>query len=118
MTDTYQGLDYQRSPIPAYPAFTDHEFSVQLAGISYQFRMQWNSVGGYWAMSIYDADGTPRIEGRKLVQGWQPVDKIPVARPADGVLIVDGNDDLDVPYLQQDLGDGIPLVFLTLVREE
>ena len=118
MTDTYPGLVYQRSPIPAYPAFADHEFTVQLAGVSYLFRMQWNSYGGYWAMSIYDADGTPRIEGRKLVQGWQPVDKIPGARPADGVLRVDGNEDADVPYEQADLGNAIPLIFVTLVREE
>jgi hypothetical protein len=118
MTDTYAGLQYQRSPIPAYPAFADHEFSVQLVGVSYQFRMQWNAVGGFWSMSIYDADGTPRIEGRKLVQGWQPVDKIPGARPGDGVLVVDGNAETDVPYEQADLGVAVPLVFVTLVREE
>ena len=117
MTTTYPGLQYQRSPIPAYPAFSDHEFSVQLAGIAYQFRMQWNAVGGFWAMSIYDADGTPRIEGRKLVQGWQPVDKIPGARPSDGVLVVEGKTDVDVPYAQADLGVAVLPVFVTLVRE-
>ena len=118
MTTEFPGLQYQLSPIPAYPAFTDHEFSVQLAGVAYQFRIQWNSVGGYWAMSIFDADGTPRIEGRKMVQGWRPVDKIPQARPTDGVLTVEGNDAVDVPYSQSDLGEAVLLTFLTLVPEE
>ena len=117
MSTQFPGLEYVVSPMPAYPDYADHEFSVQLAGNTYLFRMQWNDFGGYWAMSIYDPDGTPRVEGRKLVPGWQPVDKLPQANPEDGMLTVLGTDGLAVPYEQADLGNKLQLTFITLARE-
>lgn len=115
MTTLFPGYANVVSPLPALPVFPDHEFAVDLAGTLYVVGLRYNRKGGYWALSLYDADRTPRILGRKIVANWPSVDDIPQARPAFGSLLPEA--DVDVPFPQDALGDTLRLLFVTLAPE-
>lgn len=115
MSDQYPGLKWEKSPLPCLPDFYDYEATVVLQEATYTVRLNYNRRGQYWAMSLYDANGTTLVAGRKLVANWPAVDKLPQARPAYGQIIPFA--EVDVPVEQADLGSAFVPCFLTLVRE-
>ena len=56
------------------PLFNSPDFkqSIVLDGTAYVIRIQWNTVGEFWTMSIYDGNETLIRAGIKLVQ-WFPL---------------------------------------------
>jgi len=115
MSTSYAGFVFQQAPLFCVPEFYDYTFTVVLQSITYQVRLCYNRRGKFWAMSLFDADGTPRIEGRKLVANWPTMDKIPQARPDFGQLVTFA--DNDVPFEQSDLGQALVPAFTTFIPE-
>lgn len=47
----------------------DYDFTTQLNGVEYGFRMRWNSRDASWYMDLVDADDEPIVSGVRLVLG-------------------------------------------------
>jgi hypothetical protein len=94
------------------------EVTATFAGIVYNLQFQYNTRGGFYALTLSDADGTVRIAGRKIVADTPIMAKIPQASPTDGVFLavsVDGAVDVPYDYNVFTLGD-LSFQFLTLER--
>jgi len=102
--------------VPVFPEKADYSIDIVLQEVLYKMRLAWNATAGAWFVSLYDADGTPRIEGRKLIKEWPLCSNIPQAAPQYGMLQAYG--DVDVPYSQADLGTLLNLFFVTLERTD
>ena len=97
--------------IPVSPEYGDFEQAVSMGGIEYLMRFTYIARGRYWTLSLYDADGTARVEGRRIVKGLPLFQHLPQARPRYGMLIAYG--DVDVPYDRDVLGDTLKLFYVT-----
>lgn len=102
--------------LQTFPANARHTILVDLGGTAYRMELWYNGRGQYWALSLATADGTPLVSGRKLVNNWPPVFRLPQARPHYGELSVEGDADVDVPMAQDALGSNLDLHWFTLQR--
>lgn len=58
--------------IPLIPETPDYTFSTVLEGLSYGFRIQWNSRDESWYMTLSDQEGNVIRSGIRLVMGKLP----------------------------------------------
>jgi len=91
------------------PLFDSPDFkqAVVLDGVNYVLRIQWNTAGGFWSMSVYDANETLIRAGIKLVQ-WYPLRlqyNDPRLPPGEFVL-VDTSTEANLPIGRNDFGTG------------
>ncbi len=45
-------------------------FTTTLGGLSFRFRVHWNTVMGAWYLDAAKADGTKLLTGQRLVVNW------------------------------------------------
>jgi hypothetical protein len=107
-------MAWQYYEIPTYSQYADHELSVSLGGVQYVLRLTYSARERAWYLSLYDADGTARYLGRKMVLGWPLMFRLPGRRVQYGELVCCGNDGVDVPYDRADLGDTFKLYYQTV----
>lgn len=91
------------------PLFDSPDFKqgVILDGKNYVLRIQWNTRGEFWSMSIYDGNETLLRAGIKLVQ-WYPLREQynnPELPPGEFVL-VDTSKEASLEIGRHDFGSG------------
>ena len=97
------------SVFPALPEFTQ---TALLGDRSFRVRLRWFDRLDAWYLDLYEADGTPIALGRRVSPGWLAVPDVNRKRadlPAGGALFVLG----DEPYVREDLGDGVQILFVS-----
>ena len=97
--------------IPLTP--TPQTFTVTLAGVEYQLTVRWNHADeAGWVLDIDLPDGAGRVvDGIPLVTGCDLL--APYAYLGIGGALVAWSDDSDLPPAEDNLGDGVDLVFIT-----
>ena len=58
---------------PAAPEENSPEMlfeDVDLAGVSWNYRLRWNDRAERWILDVYTSDGTKRINGKRLVPNY------------------------------------------------
>lgn len=87
-------------------------FSISLAGVSYQLSLKWGTFANAWLLDIADADGAPVLSGIPLVANTDLLS--PYAYMNFGGQIVALTDNaLDVPPTYDNLGTTGHLYFVT-----
>ena len=104
---------FQYYTIPTPPGYGIYSFNINLFGYDYKIKLAYNYRGGFWALSLYNAEGTARIRGRKMVPNWPILSRLPQARTRYGLLMLLGEDKTNVPYLFDDLGEKLVFTFVT-----
>jgi len=98
--------------IPLQPSALD--LAVQLAGVSYNLHVVWNSMACYWVLDISDDNnvlivgGIPLVTGADLLEQYQYLD-------IGGGLICLTDGALDPPPTYTNLGSTGHLYFFTTV---
>lgn len=103
-------------PVDAiYPVF---EQVVQLDGVSFTFRCNWNKRAERWFLSIYDVDGEPVVlsvglcPDMELLAGYRMV-----GRPAGELILLDDGEPQRDPQ-RDDLGGRARLYYLDAAEVE
>lgn len=97
--------------LPADTTQTNYEFEAELDGISFRFRLKFNSRDETWVMSLHDAADAPLRSGVRVVSDWPLLKTLQnEGRPEGQVITVDLSG-LDFPGIDQ-LGDEVLLTYL------
>jgi hypothetical protein len=102
--------------IPIALSDPNQEFSAQLDGVEFVFRVLWNSVDESWYLELYTSDLRPVLLGQKICVGVPLlIDCSSTLKPAGELIAIDTeNTDID-PGLD-DFGEDparVQLVYLT-----
>jgi len=81
--------------IPLTSEEASYDQTVQLEGVNYVLRLNWNSTYSYWAMSIYNEQGEPLLLGVRLIIGVELLVRYRLSNlPPGSLLVVDFTDNL------------------------
>ena len=64
-------IDKVLDPIEPVEQVPEYIFEdVDLAGVSWNYRLHWNDRAERWSLDVYDSDGTKEINGKRLVPNY------------------------------------------------
>lgn len=86
-----------------HPEVHCHEMTIVLGDTQFVIRFTWRKRSAAWYMALYELDGTPVWQGRRVTPGLFVGEGIVVSNGPDGSFLVDGHD----PYEQLDLGNDV-----------
>jgi hypothetical protein len=55
--------------LPFVPSIGRYRFTTVIDDVQYTFKVRWNSLDAAWYFDVLDFDGTPIVEGIKIVLG-------------------------------------------------
>ena len=90
--------------------------TLQVDGVplTLNFNILWNSMSGYWVMTIFDAFGNLLVDSIPLLTGWYPAANLLAQhiylKIGSAFIINSGNSESDYPG-QTDLGTAFTLVW-------
>ena len=72
-------------PFKEFPSFVQN---VVLDNIVLNFKLVWNGRDDAWVMDILDSDNSPILQGIKIVNGWELIQRYTDIRLPLGALMV------------------------------
>lgn len=67
-------------------------FEIELLGVTYILENRWNSIGEYWELDWYDADGVPIVMAVPVVGGADLLEAYPELPPGILAVLTGGNE--------------------------
>lgn len=89
------------------------KFSIDLAGVTYNLSLRWNSISTNWVLDVYSSLGSPLLLGIPLVTGVDLFKQFTYLDFGGGLVAVTDSDSDAVPTLEN-LGTASHLYFFTV----
>lgn len=81
--------------VPLTPS--NQEFDISLSGVSYHFRVKWNSFSNAWILYIEDSKQNPILSGLPLVTGCDLLEQYGYLNIGGALIVQSTNDASLVP---------------------
>ena len=99
--------------LPLQPGDARYQFSTDLLGETYVFRVRWNERAKAGYIDVLERDETPIVLGAKIVLGAAIAHHVPHRLFMGGVLIARDQSRQGREATLDDLGDRVQLVYMT-----
>ncbi len=93
-----------------------YTFEIELDQVTFNFSFEWNDRDLGWYMSIADVDGTPLLDGRRIINDYPLADLYRDPRlPAGSLMAMDtSGNGIEAGF--RDLGDRVQLIYIPVAE--
>lgn len=99
--------------LPTRTDLARYSFEVDLDDVNYSLSFEWNDRDSGWYLSVFSSEGTPLLQGRRVVLGYPLLNLYSLSGLPSGALIaVDSSGKNEEPG-SGDLGERVKLLYFT-----